>query len=397
MITPDKIEEWIKELEQRPESTAPILRFIANRLRELSNRNEELLEENIALMSGKRVEEYESRIAHLEYQLNLLKRQFGEEAPELAEITSSEEASQAATSLLVYDIQGHVYRLELSKADMASEQVVGQLNGDLVPEGNPARLLAVPSTEEVLFIFTTGRVVARPVMDLPLYPLPAEENQASREVAAPIPVEPRAGERLACLAPISRLSLAQFFVQASRKGHLKKINTSLAQSILANHYIGTGIKAAPDQSFELILCGSEDRLALVSQEGYLLCARVKDIPFAIEEAMRLGTSDHLVAALEAPSSASLLIMTQIGKVLHQAGDDLEVAASLRLKGKPVFSPSRRKQGVRVVGAAAVTERDWGVALHQDGQLSLHPVKDLFGKGAVETHGELLAFVGLQAT
>ncbi len=77
MIIPKKIEEWIKEVEERPTSASIILQYISNRLRDLTDRNEELLAENIALVSGKRVEEYEQRIAHLEYQLELLKRQLG--------------------------------------------------------------------------------------------------------------------------------------------------------------------------------------------------------------------------------------------------------------------------------------------------------------------------------
>ena len=399
MITPDKIEEWIKEAAERPDSAASILRLIANRLGELASRNEELLEENILLRSGKRVEEYESRIAHLEYQLDLLKRHFGGELPEAA-AAALEDAqlatSQATISVLGYDIHGRVYRLELPSEDLVSESALGRLDGELIPDGVPARLLAAPSLEELLFIFTSGRIAARPVSSIPFYGSSPDRGAPEEVPAAPIPVEPRLGEMLACLAPVSRLPLAQFFVQISRKGCLKKINAAMAQSILANHYIGTGIKSAPDQTFELALCGNADRLALVSREGYLLCLSAKDLPFAVEEVMRLGNSDHLVAALVLPPRASLLIMTQIGKVIHRADESLEIAPSLRSKGQPVFSPSRREQGVRVVGAAAVNEDDWGVALHRDGQLSLHAVKDLFGSGALDVHGELLAFAGLRA-
>ena len=69
-----KIEEWIKEIEERPTSAPLIINYIAGRLQDLSKRNEELLAEVIALQSGNRVEEYERKIAHLEYQLELLKR-----------------------------------------------------------------------------------------------------------------------------------------------------------------------------------------------------------------------------------------------------------------------------------------------------------------------------------
>jgi len=393
MITPDKIEEWIQEVTERQESAAAILRLIANRLGELTSRNEELLEENIALRSGRRVEEYESRIAHLEYQLNLIKRQLGGELLEeaLVSLGAAQAATSVVVSVLVYDIHGRVYRLELPAKELAGGAVLGRLEGELAPGGIPARLLAAPSTEELLFIFTSGRIAARPVTDLPLYQPSVHPLKSGEMSPVPIPVEPRFGEMLACLAPFSRLPLAQFFVQISRKGCLKKINAAMAQSILANHYIGAGIKAAPDQTFELALCGNADLLLLVSREGYLLGVAAKDLPFAVEEVMRLESSDHLVAALVLSPQASLLIMTQIGKVIHRAGEDLEVVPSLRSKGQPVFSASRREQGVRVVGAVAVSEDDWGVALHGDGQLSLHAVKDLLGSGALDIRGELLAF------
>ena len=73
----DKIDEWIKEAETRPGSALMILKLVANRLRDLTERNEELLAENIALQDGSRVEEYQKRITHLEYQLELLKRRIG--------------------------------------------------------------------------------------------------------------------------------------------------------------------------------------------------------------------------------------------------------------------------------------------------------------------------------
>jgi hypothetical protein len=56
VITPKKIEEWIQEVEERPNSAPIILQYISNRLRDLSDRNEQLLAENIALLSGKRFE-----------------------------------------------------------------------------------------------------------------------------------------------------------------------------------------------------------------------------------------------------------------------------------------------------------------------------------------------------
>jgi len=63
----NKIDEWVIEAETRPESASLIVKLIAKRLRELTERNEELLAENIALQNGTRVEEYQKRIVHLEF------------------------------------------------------------------------------------------------------------------------------------------------------------------------------------------------------------------------------------------------------------------------------------------------------------------------------------------
>src|SRR5512133_4191717 len=94
-----KIEEWMKEAEARPESAVTIVRLIARRLGELTARNEELLAENIALQNGTRVEEYQKRIAHLEYQLDLLKRRFGADELTLAELPINQ-VEAATVSLL---------------------------------------------------------------------------------------------------------------------------------------------------------------------------------------------------------------------------------------------------------------------------------------------------------
>lgn len=388
MLTPEKIEEWIKEVEERPASAAMILRFIANRLRELSERNEELLAENIALLTGKRVEEYERRITHLEYQLELLRRHAGGDLPSAEELAPAERpaAPSETTSLLAYDTQGRVLRLELPPQAQGRPPI--HLQGEFPAEAEPPRLLAVTSSEELLFIFTSGRIATLPAASLPAAEAPDWES-------APMPHAPNAGEKLACLAPLSRMGLAGFLVQTSRRGYAKKVNITLAESILANHYIGTGIRLPADVTFDLALCSKEDRLALVSWEGWLACLEVSGLPFSIEEAMRLGISDHLAAVFVIPPGQPLIAVTQIGKIIHRAAEGLDTV-DLRARGQMLFSSARREQGVRVVGAACASEADWAAALHRDGSLSLHTVSELFGSGAIPTQSQVVAFAAFPA-
>src|SRR5688572_31428486 len=102
-----KIDEWIKEAEERPESALMIVKLITKRLRELTERNEELLAENIALQNGTRVEEYQKRIVHLEYQLDLLKRRFSMDENALLEETSNS-VETPTFNLLVYNTYGRI-------------------------------------------------------------------------------------------------------------------------------------------------------------------------------------------------------------------------------------------------------------------------------------------------
>lgn len=384
MITSDKIDEWIKEAEERLASGPLIVRFIANRLRDLAERNEELLAENIALMTEKRVQEYEQRIQHLEYQLELLKRQYGGEVSALEAQTAAQAAE--STSLLVYGSSGAVLRVELSAAELVDGARLGRLPQELTQASEAARLLAAPSSEELLFLFTSGRISTRPVEELPA----AESGETLHQASTLLPDEARAGEKLVCLLPVSRLPLAEYFIQASRKGFTKKIGANMAQSVLANHYIGAGVKQPPDQAFELLLSGKEDRLLLVSRQGYLACLDVRQLPFSIEEGVRLDPSDHLVAAFIAVPGRSLLLMTQVGKAIHRTVDSLETASALRKRGQALLSSQRRAQGVQVIGAAAARESDWAASLHKDGSLALHSLVSVFERGTVPADSELTA-------
>jgi DNA gyrase/topoisomerase IV subunit A len=387
MVTSEKIEEWLREVEQRPESAPLIIQFIGNRLRDLAAWNEALRSENIALASGNRVEEYEQRIAHLEYQLDLLKRQLGGEALQAGQATTGLPAQAATISLLVFDHLGRVLRIVLDPTALEDGVVLGYLQGDLGREDEPPRLLAVPSSEELFFVFTYGRVAAISVEELAQVPAGGSWEWEQ----APVPEARRSREALACLTPVARLALAEFLIQFSRRGYVKKVLASMAASILSQQYIGAGTVLPVDKIFAMLLGAKDSRIALVSHEGRLLCLEAGQLPFSIEEAMRLEPTDHLVTAAPLPAGKTLLVMTQIGKLVALDGDDLPAAPSFKLKGQAIFSGQRRASGVRVVGAAAVDDADWAIALHADGRVSLHAVSSLLGRGTLPAQGELLAF------
>jgi DNA gyrase/topoisomerase IV subunit A len=374
LINPDKIEEWMREVEQRPSSAPLIIRYIASRLEELTRRNEELRAENIALVSEKKVEEYESRIASLEYQLGLLKRQVSGGAPGMTR--PAEPAAPETLSLVVFTPAGLVLRVEMPPDRMASSGVMANFHGVIAPDGIPPGLLVTSTQEELLFVFDIGRTAALPVTGIPaLNPQSLDWEQAFLQ-------EPRASEELAAVLPISRMSLYEFCIQTSRKGFVKKIREPSLETYIANAYLGTGVIQRSDKMCSLVFGSKQDRFGMVSQQGYFFSMDVECLPVAIEEVMKLDTGDYIVSTFILGKKPSLMIATQTGKAVLRDAGWLEQAGSFKTKGQAVLSRERRDSGVRIVGAAAVDENDWGLVLKSDGDFMSYKMSDLFATGSL---------------
>jgi len=278
-------------------------------------------------------------------------------------------------SLLVYNPQGQVLRVQLSAGELAHAAQVAQFKDTIWTETR-LRLLAASSQEELLFIFDTGRTATLPVAEIPL--ADAEALEWSRAF-----VQNVSGlEELVAIQPIARMALSEACVQVSRRAFVKKIRESFLETYIANNYIGTGVKLQSDKTCGLTFCGPEDLLVLVSKEGFVWCIQSSRVPMMIEEAQRLRASDHIVAAFCASAGASFAVVTRSGKAVHRDAAWLEPATSLRTQGKPLFSKERRASGAQVVGACAVGEKDWAAALRSDGALVVFKLSDLLGAGSL---------------
>lgn len=377
MISQNKIDEWIREVEERPASAAMIIQYIANRLSELASREEELAAQNIELLSGRKVEEYESRIASLEYQLELLKRQLGGEIEFPVEVSAPKPLPETI-NLLVYNPLGQVLRVEMNPARLASGQILSRITSESPLGGMPLNMLVTTSQEELLFIFDSGRTVALPVTHLP------PSNAENLDWIYAFLQEPRIKEELAAIQPIAKMSLYETCIQASRRGFIKKIKMSFLTSHITEKYIGTGVKLPADKTCGLTFAGKDDLFVMVSQEGYIFSMQTDRLPVAIEEVIHLGITDHIVTTFVAGQKPSIMFITQNGKAVHRDTSWLEPAGSFKTKGQPLLTKERREAGIRIVGAAPVDDADWGIFLHSDGALTAHKLSELLATGSVPT-------------
>lgn len=381
MITNEKIEEWIREAEERPDSAAIIIRFIGNRLNELEKWNEELQSENLSLRTEKKVEDFESRIGILEYQLGLLKRQLGGEIILPEDYNRSEFLPDTQIlSLLIYHTQGQVLRLEMPLAELASGNISERIPDNTELANLPLQILPVYQNEELLFVFDSGRTISVPVASIPA----SDKHNLNWEGAFLQP--PLGSEELSFIYPVGRMGLFDYCVQISRKGCVKKIKEALFETYLAKSYIGTGIKSQPDKTCGLVFCKKNERLNLVSKEGILQCIEVESLPATIEEVIRLSITDHIITAftsgVDNPGKSCLLFITSNGKVIQRDLDWLEVASSYKSKGQAVYSQERRQAGIRLVSAEVVNEVDWGIALCSDGELVTYEIKEIIEAGTL---------------
>lgn len=382
MITSDQIESWIDEIEQRPDSAAEIIRAITARLAELDSWNEELLADNIALRSGERAEAYEKRIASLEYQLEMLKRQVGGSA--LTAVPAAEGAN-----LLLFNLRGQMLRQNFTLDGLKSGSELARFNDDPAKEPVPPGLLVISPHEELLIAFDSGRTVTVAAAKIPLSKGELDWRKAYR-------VDPRPGEELSAVLPIARMSLHEACVQVSRRGCVKLMLKASFESFVARNAIGAGVKRKPDRTAALVFCARDGRLALASREGYLLSMSTAQLPFAPDEILQLSASDHIVAAFNPGSKSSILALTNNGKAIHREASWLEPAVSYKSRGQAVFSPARREAGVRVIGAAAVDENDWGMALCSDGALMAYSIADLLANGSVDEASQAAGLVSFAA-
>jgi DNA gyrase/topoisomerase IV subunit A len=385
MNSQQKIEEWIKQAEERPESALMILKLIAGRMRDLSERDEEILAENIALQNGSQVEEYQKRIAHLEYQLDLLKRRFGEEALETALLPPGLPAT-VQFSLLAYHASGRIIRLTAGRPDLTDRAVLGQISGTISPRNEWPRLLVVPSEEELLLLFNSGRVSTCPVMQIPAL----ETGGSWSWEQGALPDEPHGGELLSSMMPLTPLPMADFFMQVSRRGCIKKTMTSVGETILSNHYMGRGTVQKADQPFDVRLCNKKARLALVTYEGRLLGLDVDEPGYSAEERIRLEPHDHLVATCILEPGGLLVCLTQTGKVVSREANSIEMTKSANTRGQALISPARLDQGTRFVAAAGLRESDVVLVLDGAGRLTAHAYRELGGAGRLPEEGLALA-------
>lgn len=382
MAFSEKIEEWIKEVENRPSSALMIMKLVAGRLRDLTERNEELLAENIALQNGSLVEKYRQRISHLEFQLDILKRRVGSEE----NVLQSGLNNLQGLSLLIYSSEGQILRVELAEKNIV--EMSGHL--ELLPgmnlQGEPPKLLVVSASEELMLLFSSGRVSTFPISSIS-YQTHFDGLKWSEAV---VPDSPKGGEKLVSILPIGEMPVSNYFVQISRKASVKKTMTNISEKIITSKFLGRGVVLKNDQSFELMLANKNEILVLVTYEGRLVCLDIEALSYSAEERVHLSFSDYVVAAYVLHSKENIVCVTQNGKVIQREFSALELSKSSNSRGQALISTQRLEQGVRFAGSVPFTSGTYIAMLESTGRVGFYSVDLMCQSGRLQVNGDCIS-------
>jgi DNA gyrase/topoisomerase IV subunit A len=362
LINQANIGEWLREVQERPESASLIIREIANRLIELDRLNEKLRAENLELSSGFKVHQYKNRIAELEYQLEIMSRQFDPRV----------NLELDTPNLLLYNHRGQVIRLEIQPAKLVSGLKLASFTEPLSIEPGKIRLLATSPKEELLFMFDSGRTASMPVTDLP--------TSSGTELSwyTTYQADLRSDQELIVILPIGKMAAFDQCIQLSRRGYARKIARNYFQKYIAGGNIGKGINPSneTDTPLNLTLCNGVDLIALVSRQGYVTGLPAQTFPIAVERVLRLDPDDALLTSFILPSGQSLIAVTGEGRAMRYEASWLKPAANLGGRSQTLSSKQKTAQGIQIVGAAATDDDDWGFGLRQDGSLVAIKIGDI---------------------
>ncbi len=371
MITRAKIDDWIRQVEATPVVAPIIIRQITDRLLDLDALNESLRAENLELSSGNRVKEYERRIAELEFQLGLLKRQLGSGGgtPQLA-----------ATSLLLFNDQGQVLRLAIDEASLAGALPFFRIEGTPHIQSHTFGLVTASAFDQFLLVFSSGRTTSLPVEQVPL-------STGSRlDWASAYQADLRSMEELAGMLPITRLHAYDCCVQVSRFGAARRIDIQYFKTFVANNNIGKGVKFNFDRILNLTLCKEDQLMVLASRAGNLLSLSASALPVALDELMHFKVNDFVVAAFTLDPGQTLVAVMQNGAAYAQNQAWLLPAKAGERKVRQLL-PEKRGEDEALAGAAALGDMDWLIVYREDGTLSAYRPGSLSNRKTRLTAGQ----------
>ncbi len=356
MIKPNKIQEWIQEIEERPLAAPFLVRTLSARLLELDEINESLRAENLTLRTDKKIQEYERRIADLEYQIELLKRQV---QGEIKLVTNQ-------AYLLIYDTEGHLLIRDFSPQELASGGGFAPISQFEAPHSDDIHMLAVEPHDELMFVMDSGRVSTQTASELPL----AGDDTTWQNTFT---FDMRSGERLVTIVPITRAPFIQSVVQVSRKGAARSIKKDLFQSFLASHQVGKGVRSPADAPLGLSLCNSDEVFVVVSHSGFTGAFQPQKLSITLEEIIKLDMKDYLVSAFTIRSDQKLVIALENGDLYFQTNPWQDAQDADGSKRRLLFGSSR-SSSVRIVEAVSAAEGSWAFQLDQQGSITVRLIE-----------------------
>ena len=146
----------------------------------------------------------------------------------------------------------------------------------------------------------------------------------------------------------------------------------------------------------MTLARKNDHAALVTYEGKVIAFDVEKLSYAVEERIRLTTTDYVIGSFIIPADTSLLCVTQTGKVIQRDSKSIETSKSSSIKRTIADSAFAARTGNPLYGRGGGKDTDQIAILDAAGKINIHDVDAMTGSGSVEAEGLILSIGLIQA-
>jgi DNA gyrase/topoisomerase IV subunit A len=291
MINKEDLAEWLAQITIAPESAPVIVRTLTSRLKNLSETNEELRNENIRLQESLNQRSHESEVDELQRQIRALSR-----------MMSQNRKREFNTFLILWSESGKILPIKWD------DSLFGErIHIPILPSANDKaiQIITVLDSEELLYITNKGQFGTINAKDLEL--LNVSSGGINWHTLPGLNLS--GSEFVSVFLPIALLPVCEAFVSSSYKGFTQSIPKWNFTRLMQSSSMGRGAKYENDvRSIAKLAYTKTADIILLTRKGCYSRFPVSEVGVNVSQAIKLDTNDYVVGLISDDESPDQLVI-----------------------------------------------------------------------------------------